>query len=249
MTQERKRIIDLYNDLSGIDLYGNPGNNVHFYIDEGHISFISDAVFEFDFEYKGDLTENTKVKKGKLEVFEFYLEGIQQGGIPEEIEQYASLASVWTEFAEKQADMADIATTSLLTINEATANVGYRFVPTLNGSRVSLAETWAFAVLAQEGEQRRVAVELLDVLLEPAIHGEWSQLAHRLPTQPAALDLWPSSNEYYAFLRSEAAPLATSQPNGRLYQEFSIRFQEALRGVLNGSLTPADAVLQVRSGP
>jgi ABC-type glycerol-3-phosphate transport system substrate-binding protein len=199
----------------------------------------------------GQLTEDGSVTNpDALEaVFEFYLEGIQQGVIPEEIEQYAGLASVWTEFAEQQADMADIATTSLLTINEATANIGYRFVPTLNGSRVSLADTWAFAVLAQEGEQRRVALELLDVLLEPTIHGEWSQLAHRLPTQAAALELWPSSNDYYVFLRNEVAPLAASQPNGRLYQEFSIRFQEALRGVLNGSLTPADAVLQVRGGP
>ncbi len=67
-------IIDFFNDLSETDIYGKEGDNIHFYIDEGHISLKSDAVFEFDFDYEGELSEDTKVKKGDLKMFKFYLD-------------------------------------------------------------------------------------------------------------------------------------------------------------------------------
>ena len=66
-------IIDFYRDLR-MDLYGEEGDNIHFYVDEGHVSLTSDAVFEFDFDYKGELTEDTKVKKGDIKSFSFYLD-------------------------------------------------------------------------------------------------------------------------------------------------------------------------------
>jgi uncharacterized protein (TIGR02145 family) len=66
-------IIDFYRDLT-MDLYGDEGDNVHFYVDEGHVSLTSDAIFEFDFDYEGELTEDTKVKKGDINTFSFYLD-------------------------------------------------------------------------------------------------------------------------------------------------------------------------------
>jgi hypothetical protein len=66
-------IIDFYRDLAR-DLYGKEGDDVHFYIDEGHVSLTSDAIFEFDFDYEGELTEDTKVKKGDINTFSFYLD-------------------------------------------------------------------------------------------------------------------------------------------------------------------------------
>ncbi len=66
-------ILDFYRDLSGTDLYGQKGEGI-FFIDEGHVSLTSDAVFEFDFKYKGELDENTKIKKGDLKTFKFYLD-------------------------------------------------------------------------------------------------------------------------------------------------------------------------------
>jgi hypothetical protein len=67
-------IIDFLEDFSGTDIYGKKGDNVHFYISEGHVSLRSDAIFEFDFKYEGELSEDTKVKKGDLNTFKFYLD-------------------------------------------------------------------------------------------------------------------------------------------------------------------------------
>ena len=182
-------------------------------------------------------------------VFEFYLSGIQQGNIPAEVEQYAGLNSVWQAFGDGRADMADTSSTLLLSEGDPIAELGYTSVPTLTGEPVTLANTWAFAILTTDPEQRELAIELLATVLDPAVHGAWSQFVHRLPTQRAALEEWTSGSAYFAYLRDQMVPVAISAPNGRLYEEFTVRLQDALRGVLNGSLTPAEAVLEVRAGP
>lgn len=63
-------IIDSYNDLSGISFSNNT-----LVVEDGYLNVKLNAVFEFDFEYQGELTEDTKVEKGELETFKFYLDG------------------------------------------------------------------------------------------------------------------------------------------------------------------------------
>ncbi len=72
--EDPPNIIDVFNDFSGKDLYGKSGDNIHFYIDQGHVSLVSDAIFELDFGIEGEITEDTKVKKGDLKSFTFYLD-------------------------------------------------------------------------------------------------------------------------------------------------------------------------------
>ncbi|MBN1187433.1 MAG: DNRLRE domain-containing protein [Bacteroidales bacterium] len=71
---EDYNIIEFYEDFSNKDLYGKAGDNIHFYIDEGHASLTSDAILDFDFDWDGELDEDTKVKKGDLRFFSFYLD-------------------------------------------------------------------------------------------------------------------------------------------------------------------------------
>ncbi len=72
--EHRENIISFIEDFSKTDLYGRAGRDVHFYIDEGFAKLHADAVFEFDFVYDGEITEDTKVKRGDLNFFEFYLD-------------------------------------------------------------------------------------------------------------------------------------------------------------------------------
>ena len=67
-------IIDFLKDFSKTDLHGIAGDVVHFYIDEGNISLKSSAVFEFNLTPKGKLDADTKVEKGDLKYFKFYLD-------------------------------------------------------------------------------------------------------------------------------------------------------------------------------
>ena len=72
-TNGRKNIIDFYRDLKS-DLYGKKGKNVHLYIDEGHISFTSDAVFVLNFTNNNAVANGSKAKIGNLRSVEFYLD-------------------------------------------------------------------------------------------------------------------------------------------------------------------------------
>ena len=72
--KDARKIINFYRDFSNTDLYGRQGDNVHFYISEGHVSVLSNLVCEFDWDYNGTLDEDTKVKKGDLKTFSFYLQ-------------------------------------------------------------------------------------------------------------------------------------------------------------------------------
>jgi uncharacterized protein (TIGR02145 family) len=66
--------IGFQQDLSGTDLHGQPGQPIHFYIDQGHVSLSAEALFEFEFTHEGELTEDSKVKKGDLSFFRYSLE-------------------------------------------------------------------------------------------------------------------------------------------------------------------------------
>jgi len=66
-------IIDFYRDLA-MDLYGKKGDNIHLYISEGHISLVSNAVFDINFVDEGKISDVTKASIGTLKSFSFYLD-------------------------------------------------------------------------------------------------------------------------------------------------------------------------------
>lgn len=61
-----------FNENFKMDLAGTKDDELHFYID-GNVSLIGNAFFEFDFKYKNDLSPDTKIKEGDLEVFSYFL--------------------------------------------------------------------------------------------------------------------------------------------------------------------------------
>lgn len=67
-------IIKLSYNFSKTDLYGKQGDDIHFYIDEGKVVFIATAKFEFDFDFNGEYTDVTNVRKGEFKSFKFYLD-------------------------------------------------------------------------------------------------------------------------------------------------------------------------------
>lgn len=67
-------IISVDNDFTGTNLLGTSADKVHLYIAEGNMTFFSDAVFEFDYDFDGVIDENTRFKKGSLKMFKYYFE-------------------------------------------------------------------------------------------------------------------------------------------------------------------------------
>jgi len=199
----------------------------------------------------GELLESGEVSNpAALEaVFEFYVDGLTQGVIPKAVEGYASLVSVWDAFVTDEYGMADTSAHLILDQRDPLGGSGYGFAPTLIGDPATIGRTWAFAILTDDPDQQALVMELMRALLDPSVHGAWSQFSMWMPTQPAAFDAWSSGNAYYDFLRNDLAPSAVGILNGRRFADFSIRLQEAQQSVLSGQSSPADAVLEVRAMP
>jgi hypothetical protein len=56
-----------------MDLVGTKDDDQHFYIKEGNVSLVGNAMFEFDFKDKNDLSPDTKIKEGDLDIFSYFL--------------------------------------------------------------------------------------------------------------------------------------------------------------------------------
>ena len=69
-----------YEESLAKDLYGEEGEDVHFYSnDQSKFSLRADCIYEFKFDPDmGELTEDTKVRKGDIQEFKCWLEGNQE---------------------------------------------------------------------------------------------------------------------------------------------------------------------------
>ena len=72
------QMIDLLHDFSGTSMYGNPGENIHLYFEEGTASFSSDAVFELDVSFEGEIDRRSKVKLGQVRSFDYQVHAVAE---------------------------------------------------------------------------------------------------------------------------------------------------------------------------
>ena len=65
-------LINYHHDLSFMDIYGSYGDATRLYISEGEISQVADAAIAIDFNYNGQLDEQTRVRIGDLQEFSYH---------------------------------------------------------------------------------------------------------------------------------------------------------------------------------
>jgi ABC-type glycerol-3-phosphate transport system substrate-binding protein len=117
----------------------------------------------------------------------------------------------------------------------------YTFVPTRNGDPVTIADTWAFAILTEDAHRRQLALTLVSELLAAEVQGPWSQSVARLPSQPSSLALWTQANNYRDFVQS-LLDNAITPPNGPAFADFARRLHAAQAGILRQELTVEGAI-------
>ena len=150
-------------------------------------------------------------------------------------------SAAWRAFAEDRVDLAEVQANQFYPNMAGINPPSYTTVPTSNGDSVTIADTWAFAILTQDSQRRELALTLISELLAPEVHGPWSQAVARLPSQPASLALWTQASDYQNFaqrlLDSAVIPL-----NGPAFADFARRLHAAQAGILRGELTVDAAI-------
>jgi len=184
--------------------------------------------------------------------FDFLATARLQGVIPPQTVEWGTFSAVYSAYQQNPSGLAAVLGTTMLSNNVFVgleeAQLRYAPLPTRDGQPAAVIDSWAFAVLAQEGESQALALALIQALLEPSVHGRWSLFADHLPSRYSALAEWDLSDPYQVFLQTQletAEPL----PNGRAFADFARRLQSGQTAILRGDMTPEEALRVLGSAP
>ncbi|GIV76198.1 MAG: maltose ABC transporter substrate-binding protein [Litorilinea sp.] len=196
----------------------------------------------------GQLLENGGLSNPEAlqAVLAFLHQAHSRGILPDTALTLADLDAVWTAFHAGAGAMAHVSAHTFLQDDGAGNGLGYAQVPTRQGLPATIARTWAFAILTNDPARRTLALALVQELLAPEVQGEWTALAHYLPSRRNSLEAWPDHGGYLDFL-SRQLEVAVALPNGRAFAEFSRSIQSLQQAVLRGELTPEEALLQMEA--
>jgi len=181
-------------------------------------------------------------------VVEFLAQGQAQGIITEPTEESELADFVWSALSTGDFAYANISANTYLDRYAIFDNIGFSAIPAKRETQQSLVRVWAFAILTNDPEQRALALDFVQRLLEPNLHGPWSQFAHYIPSQRQAFATWGSNNAYYKFLLNEIEN-TVAIPNGPIFAEFVQRIQQAEQMFMSGEIMPEEALQKMLSLP
>ncbi len=198
----------------------------------------------------GQLTEDGAVNNPDAlkALFTFVAQAKQQGILPGSLVEIKNLDTVWSTFEADPAGFADTSARLVLARRQTLERLGFGHIPTATGATLTIAHTWAFAVVTPDTQQQQLALELIAQLLDPAVHSAWSRSTGQLPTQTTAYLAVLDTSPYYEFLQRQLE-VAMAIPNGRPFADFAKRLQQAQESVLLEQLTIEDAVKFVQTTP
>jgi hypothetical protein len=112
----------------------------------------------------GQLFENGTVSNpdALTALFATLLQAKVAGVLPDEILDLKSFDESWSTFVKQQSGFADVSAHWVLSHQEAVTDLGFAQIPTINGAIVTVAHTWAFALVTPIPEQQQLALELID---------------------------------------------------------------------------------------
>ncbi len=183
-------------------------------------------------------------------LFTFAAAANRAGIVSEEVLSLTNLEQVWERFTADATGFAYTSARLMLSQPDSLVsnNIGYGHIPTSTGGGQTVGHVWAFAIVTTDPEQVQLAIDLINLLLEPTVHSSWAQEVKYIPASVTAFESWRTASDYYDFLRNEL-DLAVALPNGRRYTDFSKRLQQGYEKVLHGEMTPAEAVIYVQAVP
>lgn len=181
-------------------------------------------------------------------LFSFLIQAKAAAVLPSEVLELKSFNDTWAMFTNKNTGFADTSAHLVLAQQDTSTDLGFAQIPTVNGAAITIAHTWAFALLTPLPEQQQLALELINQLLEPTVHSAWSRATRQLPTQLSAYDSMLDISPYHEFLHRQL-DVAIVVPNGPHFADFARRLQQAQESVLLNQLTVEDAVKFVQSAP
>jgi len=183
------------------------------------------------------------------EVLSFYASSRAAGVIPLSARQFAADSDTWAAVRGERAAGGTAPLSLFLSQHDPETQAALP-LPTKGGAGICFAETWSWAIVAQDTERQRLSAELITWLSEAEFLGPWTNALGMLPPNRSALGAWPGGIDR-SFV-SRLVSVSRPTPPEEVLVTFGPPLQAAVEAVLSGGATPdaaAQAAVQVISSP
>ena len=155
----------------------------------------------------------------------------QQGLLLPQSNVLSNIEEAWLVYQTSKANLTLVTVSHFLRARGQGNQDGFAAVPGLSSPLAPRVTGWVWAISTADPTRQAHAAELIQWLVSPANHAEWSQQSLRLPSRYGSMAEWPRTDPYIDFLAQE---LERAQP----YPLFSNSINEALRQTLTELTSP-----------
>jgi ABC-type glycerol-3-phosphate transport system substrate-binding protein len=173
-------------------------------------------------------------------VLRSYKNAIDAGVVPSNVRDYRDNADCWAALASGEATLADVSSWSYQRDRTSIPQLRYAQIPTTRGDTVTLARSWAWAIIARDPGHQEAAARYIISALRPEYLVTWSTTSFHLPTHRSILARSIDDEAYQAFL-ADLLDHARPYPSVRDYPEVQAAIMRAIEDVLGGVATPERA--------
>jgi ABC-type glycerol-3-phosphate transport system substrate-binding protein len=169
----------------------------------------------------------------------FYEQGVATGVIsPAMVLDITDTSGCWERLQTGEAGVAVVSSQDYWSAGES--DLAPAPLPTRDGKAVTLARGWAVGLVTPDPDRQRLAVTLLEWLLEPEHSNPWTRALGYLPTTSSSLQGWATRGEEQAMLEM-LLQAATLPPEPAVRAAVGPPLQAAVEAVLLGQRAPAEA--------
>jgi len=170
----------------------------------------------------------------------FYADGRRNKILPPNLLDFKNTEDVLVAYSSGAVALCNIRSDQYLARRAQLRNPAFATLPTWNGAVATMGRARAFVLVAPDERRLAAAKAFVEWFMEPERSAAWTRAAGRLPTRQAAMNLWGSSDLYFAFVRWQLAS-AYFLPSLPEFDRTYLALQAAVRDVLTGAATPAEA--------
>ena len=177
------------------------------------------------------------------EVFNYYAEARNAGLISSRSLVAASDFEAWVGYKELEAALVVTSARIYLSERDLVVNTDATVIPTRDGNRLALAESWYYALGRTDASRQPLALALFNWLTAPENLSVWSLQAGYLPTRTSAVALWPAESS--AAFAAEVMSAALPRPSNTLLNSIGPSLFTGVDRILRGQITPPAAAESV----
>jgi len=170
----------------------------------------------------------------------FYADGLRLKSFPANLLDLKSSSDALPLYISDTVALANVRSDVYLARRSELKDAAFGTLPTWNGSVATMGRGRAFVLVAPDQQHLAAAKAFVEWFLDPQRNATWTRSAGRLPTRQVAMTLWGSDDAYYTFVRWQLASAYTI-PSLPEYDNVYLALQQAVRDVLTGAATPAEA--------